>query len=128
MLYGEKLSFFSFKISFTKFSGTETVEEKIVLDRNIDVPEEIGTFYRCTYLDYKTENKEEIKKKVPFKYDNELKVTLIHGEYRIYEFRPKNDEEGSALEIIKSTTTKNMIDDEIKVEHEHAKKEDYLVQ
>lgn len=63
--------------------GTETVEEKIVLDRNIDVPEEIGTFYRCTYLDYKTENKEEIKKKVPFKYDNELKVTLIHGEYRI---------------------------------------------
>mgnify|MGYP001119784433 CR=1 FL=1 len=83
--------------------GTETVKETINLDRNIGVPEAIGTVYRCTLLDHQTKNDDEVKNKEPFKYGDELKVTLVPGEYRIYEFRPNYDQDPPQVEVIKST-------------------------
>lgn len=83
--------------------GTETVKETINLDRNIGVPEAIGTVYRCTLLDHQTKNDDEVKNKEPFKYGDELKVTLVPGEYRIYEFRPNFDQDPPQVEVIKST-------------------------
>ena len=83
--------------------GAEVVKEKIVLDRNIGVPEEIGTVYRCTLLDHKTQNTNETVNKVPFKYADTLEVTLVPGEYRIYEFRPSNDQDAPTIEVVKTT-------------------------
>lgn len=86
--------------------SNEVKEYTIKMNRDIGVPEDIGTVYRRIVLDFNT--KEDLKEGQSQKYDDEIKVTLQPRELRIIDFEPEEDKECAQVEVVKAINQKEI--------------------